>query len=377
MRPVSEVFLRTVRSSHRAIFRARVVDAFTTGTDPTGTDVPIIDGDVQFDSTADVRATLDLTVPGDLWTSDPSGLVVPYGNEVFVERGVEYGNGERDWVGLGYYRIYDTEQDNVPRGSVRLSGRDRMAGLIDSKLLAPVSFGSGHTIRQVFEALVLEVYPNASIVYDFNPDGVALGRAQVADHDKDRYPFLLDLCRSLGKVMFWDHDGSLRVKSTPDPSDPVFEVNAGAGGVLVDMSRKLSRDGVFNAVVATGEAPDGKPPVRAVARDMNPKSPTFWGGKFGQVPRFYSSTFITQGGQARTAAGAMLRGVLGLPYNVDLTTVPCPALEPLDPVRVIYSDRDNPEVHVLEKITVPLTPGAAMTATTREQGGATVNVGDA
>jgi hypothetical protein len=52
---------------------------------------------------------------------------------------------------------------------------------------------------------------------------------------------------------------------------------------------------------------------------------------------------------------------------VDLSTVPNPALEPDDPVRVRHGDRDAPETHVLESVTVPLVQGAPVTAATREQ----------
>jgi hypothetical protein len=107
--------------------------------------------------------------------------------------------------------------------------------------------------------------------------------------------------------------------------------------------------------------------VRALAVDSNPDSPTYWSGPFGKVPRFYSSPFITTTVQAQSAAASILRQSLGLPYSVDFSLVPNPALEPLDPVLVRYSNRDAAETHVIEQLTVPLVASAAMTATTREQ----------
>ena len=58
MRPVSERFLRTVRGSHTMTARARVVVPGQTGTDPTGTVIPILGGDVQLNGRADVRSAL-------------------------------------------------------------------------------------------------------------------------------------------------------------------------------------------------------------------------------------------------------------------------------------------------------------------------------
>ena len=52
---------------------------------------------------------------------------------------------------------------------------------------------------------------------------------------------------------------------------------------------------------------------------------------------------------------------------MDFTAVPNPALEPWDPIRIRYSDRDGIELHLIESITVPLVADAPLTATTREQ----------
>ena len=85
------------------------------------------------------------------------------------------------------------------------------------------------------------------------------------------------------------------------------------------------------------------------------------------MPRFYSSPFLTTTAQAAAAAGTLLRRQLGLPYVVQLGTVSNPALEPFDPVRIRPGPSDGPEIHVLERITIPLTEATAMTADTKQQ----------
>ncbi|PRX48688.1 uncharacterized protein DUF5047 [Prauserella shujinwangii] len=364
MRPVSPKFLRVLRGSHRMRARARIVAPGQTGTDPAGVEVPILTGNVVLDATADVRATLDLITLTD-WPRGAGGLVAPYGAEAFVERGLVYGNGDTEWVSQGYFRLYQTEQQDVPRGAIQLAGRDRMSGIADARLLTPLQFATGTSVREVFEYLVQEVYPTASIEFDFDADNATLTRSHIAE--EKRYEFLRDLATALGKTMFWDHRGVLQVRDAPDPTRPAWEVNGGEGGVLVQMSRTLTREGVYNAVVATGEAPDTENPVRAVAWDDNPDSPTYWNGPFGKVPRFYSSPFVETVEQAKAAARALLVKSIGLPYNVDLTAIPNPALEPLDPVQVRYDSGTRAETHVLERLTLPLLATEAMTATTREQ----------
>lgn len=365
MRPVSDAFLRSLRGSHRMVARATIVTGLPTGVNPIGVVVPIESGDVQYDASAKIRANLDLAIPGEYWPDTPTDTVNPYGAEVFIERGIVLAGGTPTYVSQGYYRIESVEQDEAPSGLVRIVGKDRMAGIDDARLEAPIQFGPNTSVQTVFNTLVLDVYPTATIEYDFDAAAVTFPGNHLAE--EDRHGFLAAVVRALGKVWFWDYRGVLRVEDAPAPSAPVWDVDAGEGGVLVQMGRERTREGIYNAVVAHGEAPGGGTPVRAVARDVSPTSPTRWGGPFGKVPRYYSSEFITTTGQAASAAAAMLTRSLGLPYSVDFAAVPNPALEPLDPVRITYSARDRAEVHVLEKLTVPLTADQALTASTRDQ----------
>lgn len=364
MRVVSDRFLATIRGSHRMVADARICTTFQTGDNPTGTDVGIMGGDVRYDASASIRSTLDLTTDGTGWNPTPTDLLAPWGNEVFVRRGVDLGGGTREWVPLGYYRMYDVDQDNAPDGPVRIEARDRMSGIIDARMTAPVQFFAAHTVAQVFERLVLEVYPDVEIEYDFTPTALALSRTIVVE--EDRYAALRDLAWSLGRVMYFDHRGVLQVRVAPSPADPVWSVDSGPNGVLVSMSRTLSREGSYNAVVATGEAPDDKPPARGMARDMSKTSPTYWFGRFGKVPRFYTSPFITTNAQARYAARQMLARSLGLPYNVDFSAVPNPALEVLDPIAITHPR--GSELHIVDRLTIPLVSSAPMSGSTRQKG---------
>ncbi|WP_223167418.1 DUF5047 domain-containing protein [Nonomuraea sp. SYSU D8015] len=341
-----------------------MVSTFQTGVNPTGTEIAIFSGNVVLDGNADIRGTLDLTTDGtDRWPRKPTDLLAPYGNEIFVERGIRDVNEKTELVSLGYYRIYAPEQNEIPDGEIRLECKDRMSAIIEARLFEPRQFAAGTTIGAVFNALVLEVYPSAVIEWDDNTNTSTLARSVVAE--EDRYAFLRDLATSAGKVMYFDHRGILVIKDPPNASVPVVEVNSGNNGVLVSMRRHLSREGVFNAVVAMGEATDTEEPVRAVQVDNNPNSPTYFNGKFGKVPRFFSSPFITTLEQAESAAASILTRSLGLPYNVDFSAVPNPALEPLDPVKVKYP-RTAAEVHVIDSLTIPLTSDGLLTAATRE-----------
>lgn len=367
MRPVSDAFLRTLRGSHRRLVEARIVAPGQIGVEPVGTLLTVLAGDVHLDGTAQIRSTLDLTVDGtNLWPSPLSDLTLaPYGNEIHVRRGVRLGSGATEWVSLGYHRIEDIDQDLPPDGPIRLDGSDRMAGIIDARLLAPVPFEATATLGDVVERLVTDVYPWATIEWDDATDADTLGAALVAE--QDRYKFIDDLVTARGKIWYWNHRGILTIRDIPAATIPVWDVNHGQSGVLVKFSRQLTRESVYNAVVASGDAATDSLPVWAAVVDNNPASPTYWHGSFGQVPKYYSSPMLTTNGQAEAAATTMLAKTLGLRYSADFTAIPNPALEPFDPVRISYSGRSPREIHVLEKLSVPLLANAVMPATTREQ----------
>ncbi|HEY9415924.1 MAG TPA: DUF5047 domain-containing protein [Pseudonocardia sp.] len=365
MRPVSDAFLRTVRGSHQMVAEARIVAPGQTGVDPAGQPIPILDGDVQLDGSAPIRSTVDLTTEGKgMWPTSADALLAPYGNELFVRRGVRYGNGVTEWVSLGYHRLNTPEQDQAPHGPITLAATDRMSGIVDGRLTAPRPFSASTTRGAMLSALVGEIYPWATIEWDDAAVRDApIGRQIIVE--EDRYAGCDELVTGVGKRWWWDHRGVLVVRNPPASAAPVWEVNHGQDGVLVELGRRLTREGVYNAVVATGEGADTATPARGVAVDSNSQSPTYFYGPFGRVPRFFSSPLITSNSQAANAAASLLRQQLGLPYAVDLSMVPNPALEPYDPIRVRYPGRS--EVHVLDRLGVPLTAGGVMPASTREQ----------
>lgn len=363
MRPVTDAFLRTVAASHRMVARATVCDTFQTTTTPVGQRINILAGQVTVDGTAEIRSTLDL-LTDQHWPRLASDLLAPYGNEIYVESGVMLSDFLVHYVGLGYFRIDEPEQDEQPGGPVQLTCQDRMAGIIDGRLTRPKYFAAGTTLGTIVTFLVTQVYPAAVIEWDDATDTQTLARSAICT--EDRFGFLDELVRSRGKVWYWDHRGALVIKTMPDPT-PVVDVHAGAGGVLVGLSRKLSRRGVYNAVVATGEGADTAKPARGVAIDNNSSSPTYYHGRFGPVPRFFTSPFLATNDQAFAAASAMLRRSLGLPYSVDFRAVPNPALEPWDAVSVRPDGNAGVETHVIESLTIPLTRDEPMSAETREQ----------
>lgn len=371
MRGVSAKFLRTLSGSHKMVSRVKVCTTFQTGTTPIGTEISIGGGDVKSVAGGVIRSMLNLTT-SERWPVNQDDLITPYGNELYVERGIDFGNGQKEWVGLGYFRLDTPEQADVPDGPIVITAPDRMQGIIDAKFLAPRQFLSGISRGSLVTTLITEVYPLAVISWDDAAVRDApVGRSIIVE--QDRAQCLMDLVTSLGKVGYWRYDGVFRIETPPSITGPAsWKVNAGEDGVLVHMSRGLTRIGANNAWVCTGEAGDTTPPARGVAIDNNPLSPTYFYGKFGPVPAFFSSPFITTNALAAAAAQGLLKKSLGLPYQIKLSNIVNPALEPYDVLEVEYPDTGRnrslqSEVHVIDDVTIPLVLDAAQDISTREQ----------
>lgn len=357
--------------SHRPVFEARLLDSFQTSADPDGMELPISGGDVRYDATAEVFATLSLTIPGvDESTGRPwhpshvRSKLAPYGAEVWVRRGIDLGD-EVLWVPLGVFRITDLEQDDAPDGPIQIEGQDRMRGIIRARLLTPRVYPADTTAGDMAEDLVREVYPAAVIMWDDATNREQIGRQIVVE--QDRYAALRELADSYGKLCYWDGLGILRIEDPPSTDEIVWEVRAGRKGVLLRASDSVTDESAYNAVVATGEGVSGTlSAARGVALDRGFNSPTRWGGPHGMVPYFFSSPLLLTPGQARQAAVSMLRQIIGASHQAQFTAVVNPLLRPHQTVRVTLRDGTR-AVHVIERCAVPLVADAEMPATTRDQ----------
>jgi hypothetical protein len=363
VRPVSSGFLRAVASSHRMASRVTVVSPGQNGTTPTGTVIPVEIGSVTYDTTAKILGSATVTT-SQSWPVNSADLLAPYGNELFIERGVGYGDGSVEWVSLGYFRINSPVQQSSPYGSVALTCQDRMAGVIDGRIPYPVTFAAGTTVISVITSLITAIYPWAVIDYDASLSTATLNAAQTTTDD--RYGFLDTLITSYGMIWYWDYRGYLYIHYPPNPNSPVFTIQSGRNGTLVTMSRTLDRTGVYNGCVASGQQATSNVPPSALVVDNNPASPTYWYGPFGQVPQFYSSSFLQTTAQCQQAAQSQMLLSAGISYELDFGFVPNPALVAYDPVQVIYLGGNAVENHILKQMVIGLAAGDAMTAQTRQ-----------
>lgn len=368
MYPVSARFLQTVAGTHQAVVKALLCTQRQFGPSPTGTELPILAGDVKFSSTADIKSTLDITVPGDYWDD-----VQPYGAEIWVARGVAFGDGTSELVPLGYFHIHDAQQDDAPFGPVALACQDRNSLIMQNRVLFPYQVPDGTSHRTIFERLVNgRITPDAElntagyaaflftaipiIWTGYDPDRVLVTGTQVVEDST--YDFLSKLADSKSCVLRFDELGQLNVElRDPDPdAAPVYAVGPGAVGNLVKATRKTTADGVYNIVSAYGSDP-AAPTGYQLSYNKDRNSPLRWDGVFGPAPRYYASPLLRTPDAAADAAASILSHYTGLPATLGLFTVPNPALRPQDAVSAKITGLA--EVHAIDEVTIPVTISGA------------------
>jgi hypothetical protein len=143
-------------------------------------------------------------------------------------------------------------------------------------------------------------------------------------------------------------------------AQPVWLVDTGLRGVMVDAEEALDRTSTYNGVLVTGQPDASDVTVHALVVDDDPASPTRWGGPFGKVVRIEQSTAVQTEAQAKTVAQSLLNLALGLSRSITLTTAPNPALEAGDVITVAFKDGRR-EAHTIDSLTLELGPEGAQT----------------
>ena len=326
-------FLQTLRESHVPYTQVQLLR-----TDGVTVTLPHTDGSVTVDRSNAVRRTCSVTVPDvSLLPMTPTSQLAVYGAKLRILRGVIYGDGSIEAVPLGLFRI-DSISGDPAVGPVTISGSGLEAVIADDKFTAP------RTTRGATAA----VTAITGLIQDTIPDAVVVNRASDAtigtmtwDTQGDRWAAVQECATAIGAEVYCDADGQFVIAELPDllTAPVAWEVNAGESGVLISADRGFSRSGMYNMVVASGEnSEDNAPPVTASASDTDPTSPTYVGGPFGRVPKFYSSATLINTSLAQGAANKLLRDALKPNATVTLTSLPNPCLEPGDVLRVVYED---------------------------------------
>src|SRR5690606_11373389 len=313
-----------------------------------------VSGSVTVDRGQAIRRTCTVTVPDPaLIPRTPTDQLATYGARLRITRGVEYGDGTHETVPLGVFRL-DSVQGDVNDGPVTLTGKDLAAVIADDKFTTPYTVTG--TVITAVTSIIQRSLPDAEILTTI--PGTAIGR-RTFDVEADPWAACQEIAAAAGAEVYANADGEFVIAVLPDPlnTPPVWEVAAGEGGVYINASRGMTSDNVYNGVLARGEnTADNIPPVSALAVDDDPGSPTYWGGPYGRRPPFYSSSTLISAAAALAPAQLKLAEARSPNTTGDISSLPNPALEPGDVLRITHPDGSR-ELHQVASFTVPLEPG--------------------
>lgn len=342
--------------------------------------VPVLGGYVEVDAGSITRRRLTLEVAPQMNTftyedrpampSAATDPLAPYGQELTVEWGLTYIGGVTEWLPLGVFRIDDVRGSLLNDSAVTITGVSREAHVADDRFGAPYT-ASSPSAQSLITQLIHDTLPTAEVISQASMDR----RVPTTTWDEDRWGAITDLAESIAAVVYCDPRGRFVIADAPTTSTaPVWQVSAGAGGVLVSADSSASRSKVYNRVVVRGESPSSDaPPVRGEALDLDPTSPTRWGdplgGSWGKRTRFMYLPTVTDSAQAAGIARANLFRFIGSASTMDVRSIPNAALEALDVVDVI-TDASDPggtvRRHAVDKFRVPLAAGGSFPMSTRD-----------
>ncbi|MCX4676690.1 DUF5047 domain-containing protein [Streptomyces sp. NBC_01433] len=349
MYPVTDRFLPRLAESHRPITEVLLIttDGGVVPLDHTG-------GSVSVDRGQSIRRTCTVTgCDTSVIPLTPADELTTYGARLRISRGVDYGDGTQELVPIGVFRL-DEASGDPSQGPVTLTGRAIECIIADDKFTAP--YTAAGTVVNAITTLVRRSIPDADVVSTITDTAIG---TRTWDVEADAWAAVQELAAAAGAECFTTGDGTFVISVLPDilSTDPAWSVSAGEGGVYVRGSRGMSSAAVYNAVLARGDnAASGGAPVQFLARDTDPGSPTYWSGPFGHRPMFYSSSTLTSAGACQAAATVKLRAARAPNASGDFSTLPNPALEAGDVLRVIHPDGLK-ELHQVASFAIPLDVG--------------------
>ncbi|HEY5783676.1 MAG TPA: DUF5047 domain-containing protein [Microlunatus sp.] len=346
MIPASSLLQEAVRYSHNRFARVNITHhGIAAPDDPESFDVPVVKGRVTDDRGSGVRRTADLTIGLYPWQNVHVDV---YNCRFTIELGFD-SIGRTEYVQIGEFRV--EEVNRTSNGMLTLTGSGLESYVIDARFIRPRTPSTGISTVAAIQQLITEVVPRAQFQNLSTHDRTV---TKTAPWERDRWRALDSLCESIDTELRVSGAGVFVLMNRPDllNGTPVYIANIGDGGIVMDDTVASTRDKVYNAVAVEGKQ-DDKVEAFGWAYDSDPDSPTYYYGEFGQVPRFYTSQFLTDSTQCTNTAKSMLAESRAENRQVSFTGASMPFLESGDLITLQLHDGSY-ENHIVQKTSMVL-----------------------
>ena len=361
MHPVSDAF----REAAVASDQAAVVSVSVILDDSLLGDLRINGGSVACDGTrGGALRSLSLTVTPD---EAAFGWLATAGAEIVVARGLVVA-GAAELVPLGVF-VLDADLEEAADGTITVSAADRSQRISRARWTDPYTVPAGSNVGTALADLLRTCWPDCPVGTTLSVIDKTTGAkvAYLDGSDSDPWKDARSLAASAGYDLYFDPEGDVQVRETPDPeSDPVCATYyAGDAAIVLGKTRSARLTRLYNGVIVTAEGSGVGVPKRGEAWDDDPNSPTYRDGPMGQVPLFYSSPLLASQDDVDTAAETMLARVKRPIEQTSFELVPNPAHEAFDVVELVDAG-GTARRYMLDVVTVPLDSSSTMSATARE-----------
>jgi hypothetical protein len=316
----------------------------------------VIDGGyVGMDAVA-VRRELHITfvdADGVLTPASARDMLAPKGTEIRVSRGLWIpSRGDYEWIPLGVFGVVKPQVRSHSEGTVlTVKGFDRVDAIRRRRFTTPWSIAKGTLVETAIANIVTS---RLSVPVKITPTGRTTTEV-VYGVLADPWDAIRDLCTAASMNAYFDPLGSLVIGPAGDVDTGITYDSGNETSLLMNVQREIDADTTYSGVIVRAEHPD-QPTITATAWDMNPNSPTYSLGPFGQQPYGYNSSLITTQAQANAVAANLLPKVTQMAQEIEIYTLGTPGHDIDDTFTVIDPrSRTNGQYTVISA-TVPLRP---------------------
>jgi hypothetical protein len=341
-----------------------------------GSPIPISDGTVTVDRGATCWRTLSLTVADtSLLPWDSTDTLAPTGQTLVIQQGIKLG-GAYSYVPLGTFYIDNPTGDVSGLSSLTLTGSSGESIVQASAFTAATSTRGYSSSVSAITAMIRAVVPGATVTNETSDGRNPTLATQTWDAGTSTWDAVTAIAQAMSAEVGCDATGAYVIRDIPNPAAAtsyVWEISA--GGVMLSDQRAMTSQDVYNGVLVTGaNASDNATPVSALVTDNDPSSPTLWGGPFGKRTKQVSSPLLTTSGACTALATALLADAIAPNATGTLTSVPNPALDCGDILRIGHPD-GRLELAALQSVTIPLVVAASQPSTVTLRGAHTDDTG--
>jgi hypothetical protein len=334
-------------------------------------DLSLTGGSVSADGRRSTMRTATLEIaPDSSYTHEQmyTFLSTP-GLELRPRRGVMYADGEIETKPLGCFVIDELSFAETAAGTQLsaqcsdVSVRIQRAALVDAYQMT-----AGDALAEVVITALQDRYAPVSVGFTAStvPDDLAASVVLGLGSSSNPWSELQAIMAAHGWLLYIDADGVVQATapSSPDFATPTYIYARGAAALVTERTRNLPLEAAYNGVIVSGEGSGVATPVRGETWDSDPRSPTYYLGPFGQVPKFISTPLVTTEAQAVAVATLNLALSTGRRDEFSFVALVRPELAPLDVVGMERADGGS-DVYVIDQVTTPLSPTGTQSATTR------------